>query len=89
MFISNAETALECNKSQIAHIHVYDRYASRYASVVPLQTLQRLQHSFLRHACRVKKGVPIQIIFEELPVTRWHDFWWRRVVSFWNAIVVS
>ena len=59
------------------------------ASVVPLQTLQRLQHSFLRRACRVKKGVPIQIIFEELSVTRWHDFWWRRVVSFWNAIVGS
>ncbi len=64
-------------------------WAPAAASVVPLQTLQRLQHSFLRRACRVKKGVPIQIIFEELSVTRWHDFWWRRVVSFWNAIVGS
>ena len=35
------------------------------------------------------KGVPIHIIFKELSVARWHDFWWRRVVSFWIAIVGS
>ena len=46
-----------------------------------------LQHSFLRRACRVKKSVPVDIIFQELAVTRWRDFWWRRVLSFWMAML--
>ena len=52
-----------------------------------LKQLQNLQHSFLRRACRVKKSVPIDIVFEELAVPRWHDFWWRRVLAFWTGLV--
>ena len=62
-------------------------WAPAAAAQGPLKQLQNLQHSFLRRACRVKKSVPIDIIFEELSVPRWHDFWWRRVLSFWNGLV--
>ena len=41
----------------------------------------------LCRACRVKKSVPVDIIFQELQQMRWHDFWWRRVSSFWSALV--
>ena len=27
-----------------------------------------------------------QVVFQELFVTPWHDFWWRQVLSFWNAM---
>ena len=27
------------------------------------------------------------IVFHELQQMRWHDFWWRRVTSFWSALV--
>ena len=53
---------------------------------VLLRKLQSLQHSFLRHACRLKSSVAIEIMHQELSVTCWHDFWWRRVLSFWNAM---
>ena len=42
-------------------------------------------HSFLRRACRVKSSIPTEVVFQ-LSVTRWHDFWWRQVLSFWNAM---
>ena len=29
----------------------------------------------------------VDIIFQELQQMRWHDFWWRRVSSFWSALV--
>ena len=45
-------------------------WAPAAASVIPLWTLQHLQHSFLRRACRVKKSVPIQIVVEELSAMR-------------------
>ena len=62
-------------------------WAPAAAAQGPLKQLQSLQHSFLRRACRVKKSVPIDIIFEELSVPRWHDFWWRRVLAFWTGLV--
>ena len=61
-------------------------WAPAAAAQGPLKQLQSLQHSFLRRACRVKKSVPIDIIFEELSVPRWHDFWWRRVLAFWTGL---
>ena len=36
---------------------------------------------------KVKKSVPVDIIFQELQQMRWHDFWWRRVSRFWSALV--
>ena len=57
------------------------------AAITPLRELQNLQQSFLRRACRVKKSVPVDIIFQELAVTRWRDFWWRQVLSFWSAML--
>ncbi len=35
----------------------------------------------------VKKSIPVDIIFQELQQMRWHDFWSRRVTSFWLALV--
>ena len=35
---------------------------------------------------RVKSSIPIEVVFHELFVTPWHDFWWRQVLSFWNAM---
>ncbi len=29
----------------------------------------------------------MDIVFQELQQMRWHDFWWRRVTSFWSALV--
>ena len=49
-------------------------WAPSAAAVTPLRELQSLQQSFLRRACRVKENVPADIIFQELAVTRWHDF---------------
>ena len=49
-------------------------WAPSAAAVTPLRKLQNLQQSFLRRACRVKKGVPVDVIFQELAVSHWHDF---------------
>ena len=56
------------------------------AAIVPLRDLQSLKHTFLRRACRVKSSIPTDVVFQELSVTPWHDFWWRQVLSFWNAM---
>ena len=61
-------------------------WAPADAAIVPLRDLQSLQHTFLRRACRVKSSIPIEVVFQELSVTPWHDFWWRQVLSFWNAM---
>ena len=61
-------------------------WAPADAAIVRLRELQSLQHSFLRRACRVKSSIPIEVVFRELSVTRWHYFWWRQVLSFWNAM---
>ena len=64
------------------------RQHSQYSrpAIVPLRGLQSLQHSFLCRACRVKSSIPIEVVFQELSVTPWHDFWWRQVLSFWKAL---
>ena len=62
-------------------------WAPASACIGPFRNLQQLQRTFLRKACRVKKSVPVDIIFQELQQMRWHDFWWRRVSSFWSALV--
>ena len=61
-------------------------WAPAGAAIVPLRELQSLQHTFLLRACRVKSSIPIEVVFQELFVTPWHDFWWRQVLSFWNAM---
>ena len=61
-------------------------WAPAYAAVVPLRGLQSLQHSFLRRACRVKSSIAIKVVFQELSVTRWPDYWWRQVLRFWNVM---
>ena len=30
--------------------------------------------------------MPADIIFAELQLLRWHNFWWRRVLQFWTAL---
>ena len=60
-------------------------WAPADAAIVPLRDLQSLQHTFLPRACRVKSSIPIEVVFQELSVTPWHDFRWRQVLSFWNA----
>ena len=62
-------------------------WAPASACIGPFRNLQQLQRTFLRRACRVKKSVPVDIIFQELHQMRWHDFWWRRISSFWSALV--
>ena len=61
-------------------------WAPADAAIVSLRDLQSLQHTFLRRACRVKSSIPIEVVFQELSVTPWHDFWWRQVLGFWNAM---
>ena len=61
-------------------------WAPADAAIVLLRDLQSLQHIFLRRACRVKCSIPIEVVFQELSVTPWHDFWWRQVLSYWNAM---
>ena len=61
-------------------------WAPADADIVPLRDLQSLQHTFLRRAWRTKSSIPIEVGFQELSATRWHDVWWRQVVSFWNAM---
>ena len=62
-------------------------WAPASACIGPFRELEQLQSAFLRRACRVKKSIPADIIFQELQQMRWHDFWWRRVTSFWSALV--
>ena len=63
-------------------------WAPASACIGPFRYLQQLQRTCLRRACRVKKSKrPVNIIFQELQQMRWHDFWWRRVTSFWSALV--
>ena len=62
-------------------------WAPASACIAPFRDLQQLQRAFLCRACRVKKSVPVDIIFQELQQMRWHDFWWRRVSNFWSALV--
>lgn len=56
-------------------------WAPSAAAITPLCRLQNLQQPFLRRACRVKKSMPVDVIFEELAVTGWHDSGgaWRSV----------
>ena len=51
-------------------------WAPASACIGPFRNLQQLQRAFLCRACRVKKSVPVDIIFQELQQMRWHDFWW-------------
>ena len=62
-------------------------WALASACIGPCRDLQQLQRTFLRRACRVKKSIPVDVIFQELQQIRWHDFWWRSVSSFWSALV--
>lgn len=34
-----------------------------------------------------EESLPVGIIFEELATTSWHEFWWRKVLSFWTAML--
>ena len=34
-----------------------------------------------------RESVPVDIILQELQEMRWHDFWWRTVISFWSVLV--
>ncbi len=61
-------------------------WAPAAAATGPLKELQQLQLSFMRRACRVGKNVPADVMFQELRLVRWHDFWWRRVLQFWAAL---
>ena len=61
-------------------------WAPADAAIVPLRDVQSLQHTFLCRACRVKSSIPIEVVLQELSVTPWHDFWWRQVLSGWNAM---
>ena len=67
--------------------YVCEVWAPASACIGPFRELEQLQSAFLRRACRVKKSIPADIIFQELQQMRWHDFWWRRVTSFWSALV--
>ena len=62
-------------------------WAPATACIGPFKELEQLQRTFLGRACRVKASIPVDIIFQELQQMRWHDFWWRRVTSFWSALV--
>ena len=63
-------------------------WAPADAAIVPLRDLQSLQHTFLRRACRVKSSIPIEVVFQELSVTPWHDFWWRQVLTLqWRKLI--
>ena len=68
--------------------YVCEVWAHADAAIVPLRGLQSLRQFFLCRACRtrVKSSIPIEVVFQELSVTLWHDFWWRQVLSFWNAM---
>ena len=44
---------------------------------------------YLGCACCVKSSVPIEVMFQELSVTRCYDFGWRTALRFWNAIFTS
>ena len=75
---------MPCSAHVLRMFYDFSTYGLVWAPAdAPLRELQSLQHSFL---CRVKNSVPIEIIFQELSVTRWHYFWWRQVLSFWNGV---
>ena len=78
----------DCNRQlQPCASYACEVWAPASACIGPFRNLQQLQRAFLRRACRVKKSVPVDIIFQELQQMRWHDFWWRRVSCFWSALV--
>ena len=45
-----------------------------------------MQLFFGRSVCCVKGSVPVDVIFQELSVIRWHILLWPRVTSFWSAM---
>ena len=49
-------------------------WAPASACIGPFRDLQQLQRTFLCRACRVKKSIFMDIIFQELQQMRWHDF---------------
>ena len=67
-----------------AFFHACEVWAPASACIGPFRDLQQLQRTFLRRPCHVKERIPVEIIFQELQQMRWHDFWWRRVTSFWS-----
>ena len=79
-----------CNRqfcSLVPPIYACEVWAPASACIGPFRDLQQLQRIFLSRACRVKNSFPVGMIFQELEQMCWHDFWWRRVTSFWSALV--
>ena len=74
---------------QPSAFHACEVWAPAAAVAGPLKELQQLQHSFLRRACRVGKNVQAEVMFQELRLVRWHDFWWRRVLQSWTALATA
>ena len=64
-------------------------WAPSAATLGPMRDLQQLQLRFLRRACHVGSRVPADIIFEELQLARWRDFWWRQVLRFWTSLAMA
>ena len=62
-------------------------WAPSLACVGPFKEHAQLQRSFLHGACHVRTSLPVDIIFQELQQMHGHNFWWRRVTSFWSAPV--
>ena len=62
-------------------------WAPASACIGPFRNLQQLQSSSAEPVDkgRVKKSVPVDIIFQELQQMRWHDFWRRRVCNLRSA----
>ena len=49
-------------------------------TLIHLHALMQHPKSLVRRACHVKKTICINIVFEELTVTRLLDVWWHKVL---------
>ena len=72
---------------QLCASYACEVWAPASACSGPFRDLQQLQGTFLRRACRVKKSIPVDIMFQELQQMRRHDWSWRRISGFWSALV--
>ena len=54
-----------------------------WCSDCPSLGAQSLQQSFLRCVYCVNSSHPVEVIFQKLFVTWWHNFRWRRVLGVW------
>lgn len=64
------------------------RACQRFSAAAGAQRalLPKLQLQILKQILAVRKIVPTELIWREVPIKRLGDTWWQRTSKFWNSL---